>query len=367
MKHVKIDRAKRLRDDAKTGHNRWHPDIPPAIETAPGEVVRLETRDASDGQIRPGMTVADLDSLDTKVAHPITGPVHVTGAKPGDLLEVEFVDIIPESHGWTRIRAGAGFLRDDFHDPFLAHWTLADSWARSAEIPGIRIPEASFMGTAGVAPSHAQLAEWTAREAAAAMRGDLVQPPDSQDAVPTTGPVATHGLRTVPPRENGGNLDIRHLTKGARLFLPVAVEGALFSTGDAHYAQGDSECCVTAIEMGATVDLRFKIHKGRAKAEDIRWPRFAHTNFVDAAWRGGGFVATTGMPVEQDGSNRGEDTTLAARNALRAMIDLLAYRGWSREQAYAICSVAADLRISSNVNAPNTVVSCLIPNAIFET
>ncbi len=367
MQHIRIDRTKRLRDDAGTGHNRWHPDIPPLIEVAPGQVVRLETRDASDGQIRPGMTTADLGNVATKTSHPITGPVHVTGARPGDLLEVEFVDIIPQDYGWTRIRAGAGFLRSDFHDPFLAHWHMEDGWARSAEIPGVRIPEASFMGTAGIAPSHAQLTEWTAREAAAAERGDLILPPDAEDAVPTTGPAATHGLRTIPPRENGGNLDIRHLTKGSRLFIPVAVEGALFSTGDAHYAQGDSECCVTAIEMGATVDLRFRLYKGRAQAEGIRWPRFTHTDFRDAAWQGGGFVATTGMPIEPDGTNRGEDTTLAARNALLAMIDLLAHRGWSREQAYAICSVAADLRISSNVNAPNTVVSCLLPNAIFET
>ena len=120
--------------------------------------------------------------------------------------------------------------------------------------------------------------------------------------------------------------------------------------------------------MGATVDLRFTRHPGRARDEHIRWPFYTHASFTDAAWSlPGGFIATTGMPVEPDGTNRGEDTTLAARNALLAMIDLLTRRGWSREQAYAICSVAADLRISSNVNAPNTVVSCLLPDGIFES
>jgi formamidase len=223
------------------------------------------------------------------------------------------------------------------------------------------------MGTAGIAPSHAQLAEWTAREAAALARGDWVQPPDPEDATPPSGPVAREGLRTIPPRETGGNLDIRHLTKGARLFLPVAVEGALFSTGDAHYAQGDSECCITAIEMGATVDVRFTIHKGRAEREGIRMPRYSHPGFRDAAWpAGGGFVATTGYPLDEAGANIGESVTLATRNALLAMIDLLAARGYSREQAYAICSVAADLRISSIVNLPNVVVSALLPDIIFE-
>lgn len=366
-RRIAIDRDARLKDDPGTGHNRWHPDIAPIATVAPGEPIVLETRDASDGQIRAGMTTADLAGLARNASHPLTGPLHIAGAAPGDLLEVEFVDIAPQDYGWTRIRPGAGFLREHFPVAFLAHWHMADGYATSDEVPRVRIPQAAFMGTAGVAPSHAQLAAWTAREADLARRGGLVLQPDARDAVPHDDAIASTGLRTMPPRENGGNLDIRQLTSGARLFLPVAVDGARFSTGDAHYAQGDSECCVTAIEMGATVTLRFHLHPGRAARERVGFPRFAQTGRDCAAGRAfaGGFIATTGMPIEADGTQQGEDLTLAARNALLAMIDLLGERGYSREQAYVICSVAVDLRISNAVDLPNVTVSAFLPEDIF--
>ena len=148
MKSVTIDRNKRLKDESHLGHNRWHPDIPPILEVDLGEEVVLETRDASDCQIKPGMTVADLSRLDSKVAHPLTGPVYIKGAKPGDLLEIEYLDIVPQSVGWTRNRPGAGFLRDLFPEPYLVHWEMKDGWATSPQLPGVRIPNGSFMGTA---------------------------------------------------------------------------------------------------------------------------------------------------------------------------------------------------------------------------
>ncbi|MEM7408578.1 MAG: acetamidase/formamidase family protein [Pseudomonadota bacterium] len=368
MQHIRIDRGARLRDEPHTGHNRWHPDIEPIATVAPGETIRLETRDASDGQIQPGMTIADLDGLDTRVAHPVTGPVAVAGAVPGDLLEVEFVDIVAEPYGWTRIRPGAGFLREHISGPFLAHWHAADGFARSAQVPGVRIPEGAFMGTSAVAPSLEEVAAWNAREQAVRDAGGIAPGPDVTDAVPATGAPASSGLRTIPPRENGGNMDIKQLTRGSRLFLPVSVPGALFSTGDAHYAQGDSECCITAIEMGATVDVRFQLHAGRAARENIVFPRFAHPGyFLAPQWAAPcNIIATTGMPIRADGSNDGENVTLAAENALLAMIDLLVQRGYSREQAYVICSVAVDLRISNIVDLPNVTVSALLPEGIFE-
>jgi formamidase len=157
MKSIAIDRSKRLKEESHTGHNRWHPDISPILEVDPGEEVVLETRDASDCQIKPGMTVADLGRLDTKVAHPLTGPVYVKGARPGDLLEIEYLDIVPQPAGWTRNRPGAGFLRDLFTEPYLVHWEIKDGWATSPQLRGVRIPNGSFMGTAGIAPSRAQL------------------------------------------------------------------------------------------------------------------------------------------------------------------------------------------------------------------
>jgi formamidase len=368
MKSIEIDRGKRLKQEPEKGHNRWHPEVPPVLEVEPGEEVVLETRDASDAQIKPGMRVADLEGMDTKVAHPLTGPVYIKGASPGDLLEVENVEIIPQPYGWTRNRPGAGFLRDLFPSSYLAHWEIKDGWATSPQLPGVRIPNGSFMGTAGIAPSRSQLGEWTRREADLVRRGGVAFLPDPEDAVPGGGAIAGEGLRTIPPRENCGNVDAKQLTKGSRLLIPVNVEGALYSVGDGHFAQGDGECCITAIEMGATAVVRFKVHQGEAARHHIRWPRFAHPGyFADPQWAvPRNFIATMGMPVRDDGTQEGENLTLAARNALVNMIELLQERGWTREQAYIICSVAVDLKISNLVDLPNVTVSAFLPEDIFE-
>jgi formamidase len=367
MKHVAIDRAKRLRQEPHSGHNRWHPDVPPIIEVEPGEEVVLETRDASDGQIRPETTVGDLAGMDQKVGHPLTGPVLVKGAAPGDLLEIEYLDIVAQPHGWTRFRPGFGFLRDLFPHDYLAHWHIKDGWATSPQVPRVRLPDGSFMGTAGVAPSRTQMETWARREEAYRGRGGIAFPPDPQDAVPG-GAIAREGLRTIPPRENCGNVDIKQLTKGSRLYVPVAVPGALYSVGDGHFAQGDGEACITAIEMGATCVVRFRLHRGQAERNGIRWPRFAHPGyFLAPEWAAPkNFIATVGMPVRDDGTQEGEDAlALAARNALIRMIELLGERGYTRDQAYVICSVAVDLRISNIVDLPNVTVSALLPEAIF--
>jgi formamidase len=364
---IEIDRTKSLKDDPGKGHNRWHPDIPPVIEVDPMEEVTIETRESSDGQIRPGTTAADLLKMDSRVVHPLTGPVFVKGAKPGDLLEVEYLDIVPQKHAWTRFVPGLGFLHDLFDYPYLVHWDLTMHWATSPSLPGVRIPNAAFMGTAGIAPSHEQLTRWAKREAELQSRGALVFMPDDKSAVPPTEAIAKQGLRTIPPRENCGNADVKQMTVGSRLFIPVNVEGALYSVGDGHFAQGDSECCGTAIEMDATVAVRFRIHAGQAARHKILWPRFAHPGYFAAPeWAAPkNFTATMGMPVREDGTNEGGDITLAARNAVIQMIDLLQERGWTREQAYVICSVAVDLKVNNVVDVPNVVVSAILPEEIF--
>ncbi len=188
-------------------------------------------------------------------------------------------------------------------------------------------------------------------------------PPTSAAAVPAQGRIAEEGLRTIPPRENCGNADVKQLTKGSRLFIPVNVDGALYSVGDGHYAQGDSECCGTAIEMGATAVVRFKVHEGESLRKNIKWPRFSHPNYANRLERN--FIATMGMPVTPDGRQENCDLNLAARNAVLEMIKLLEERGWSREQAYVLCSVAVDLRVSNVVDVPNVTVSALLPEDIF--
>jgi formamidase len=365
MKTLRIDRSKHLCDDPHTGHNRWHPDLEPLVEVAEGEEIGIETRDAIDGYLKPGSAIADMVHASPTSVHPLTGPIAIKGAKPGDLLEVEFLDIVPQKTGITMILPGFGYLRDAISGPFIANWKLAEGWATSPELPGVRISGAPFMGISGVAPSWAQLEEWSRREEDLRARGGRCSPPDPKGAVPAA--VAKQGLRTGPPRENGGNVDVKQLTKGAKLFLPVAVEGALFSTGDGHFTQGDGEVCLTAIEMGATCIARFRVHKGEAERRKIRWPYFTRsTYFADPKWAvPERFIATMGMPVDDKGVNHDGDLNLAAKNALSDMIRILQERGFSKEQAYVICSVACDLRIGNVVDVPNYVVSAVLPEGIF--
>jgi formamidase len=261
---------------------------------------------------------------------------------------------------------GLGFLRDVMTEPFLVHWQIRDGWATSAQIPGVRIPGAPFMGVSAVAPSAEKLAEWTAREQRVIDKGGMALPPDPAGAVPA-GPCGLTGLRTLPPRENGGNFDVKQMTKGARLFLPVFREGALFSTGDGHFAQGDGEVCVTAVEMGATAVVRFRVHKGGANARKFSAPVFSRSNyFIDPRYAAPErFLGVMGMPLNAQGEIEAENLTLACRNAVLNMMELLHERGFSREQAYVICSVAVDLRVSNVVDVPNYVVSALLPEAIF--
>jgi formamidase len=363
----RIDRDKPLAAEPHSGHNRYHPDIAPVVEIGEGEEIALETRDAVDGQIKPGMVAADLASLDTGAVHPLTGPVFVKGAMPGDILEIEFTDIIAQPTAFSAIVPGLGFLRDVMTEPSLVHWRIADSWATSAQIPGVRIPGAPFMGVSAVAPSVEKLAEWTAREQRVIDKGGFALPPDPAGAVPT-GPCGLAGLRTLPPRENGGNFDVKQLTKGAKLFLPVFKEGGLFSTGDGHFAQGDGEVCVTAVEMGATAVVQFRVLKGLAQRRKFSSPVFSRQSyFADPRFAAPErFLGVMGMPINAAGEIEAENLTLACRNAVLNMMELLEERGFSRPQAYVICSVAVDLRISNVVDVPNYVVSALLPEAIFD-
>ena len=246
-------------------------------------------------------------------------------------------------------------------------WKIRDGFATAAELPGVRIPGASFMGISATAPSAQKLKEWTEREQRALDAGGFVLPPSPDGAVPG-GASGLEGLRTLPPRENGGNFDVKQLTKGAKLFLPVFKEGALFSTGDGHLAQGDGEVCVTAVEMGATAVVRFKLHKGLASRRKFSSPVFSReTYFTDPRFAAPErFLGVMGMPITATGEIEAENLTLACRNAVLNMIELLRERGFSREQAYVICSVAVDLRISNVVDVPNYVVSALLPEAIFD-
>jgi formamidase len=364
---IRIDWNKTLLEEPNTGHNRWHPDISPVVRCEPGDEVVLQTRDAFDGQMGPDATLQAVAAPNLDVVHPLTGPVYVEGAEPGDLLEVEILHVEPDRYGYTVQVPGFGFLRDVFTEPFKVNWVIAEGWATSPDLPGLRIPGSPFMGTIGLTPGHALLNATAEREQALLDRGGFVLPPSTTSAVPDNAHIAAEGLRTIPPREQAGNVDIKQLGKGARLLVPVDTPGALFSAGDAHFAQGDCETCGTAIEMRATLRVRFGLHKGGAAEKGIRDLRFSRQDYYlppeFAAPRR--FYATTGISVTRDGENRAEDATLAARNALLNMIDHLVERGWTEQQAYAICSVAVDLKISQLVDVPNMLVSAFLPEDIF--
>jgi acetamidase/formamidase len=304
--------------DASQVHREWNNAIPPRLEIDPGDTVVFQTLDAAGGYYTRSSTHADVLARGPFRGHPLTGPVRVRGAAPGDVLVVEVVRMRPAADfGWTQIRPGRGLLPEvDFPKPFLQIWDLSDGkYARMDR--RVAVPLEPFPGVMGTA---------------------LDEP---------------GGHSTMPPRKNGGNMDIKQLTIGTTLFLPVWVEGALFSVGDGHGAQGDGEVCVTAVEMMAEVTLSFDLQPGRR----LREPQFRTRGPIGVGTNTGGFYATTA---------HGPDLFACAQQAVRYMIEHLEReRGLSREEAYVVSSVACDLRISEVVDAPNWIVSALLPESIF--
>jgi formamidase len=364
---LSADRTRPLHECPSEGHNRWHPDIEPRIVVKDGDEVEIHTRDSFDCQICRGMTGPDLAKASLGRAHPLTGPVFVEGASPGDILAVDIIDVRAHNEGYTVIAPGFGFLRQEFVEPHIVHWEMADGIATSASLPGVRIPEAPFFGVMGLAPSHELLERINRRERALLDRGGFVFPPDVDGAVPTDPAIAATAIRTIAPHEVGGNLDIRDLTAGTTLFLPVYQEGGLFSVGDAHYAQGDGESCGSAIETSAVLHARFRVLKGEAARRKQIDPSFAREKPTGRAEADGRFYATTGTCVTSNGESLGEDLNLATRNALLNMVDHLCdWRGLSRNDAVVLCSVAVNLRLSQIADVPNLTVSAVLPLGIFD-
>ncbi|MFZ3577184.1 acetamidase/formamidase family protein [Virgibacillus sp. DJP39] len=298
-------------------HYGWDKDIKPIAEVDSGQTITYDILECSGGQFSKNSTSADLENLDFEKINPVAGPVYVKGAQPGDTLEVEMLNFRQLEWGWTGIIPGFGLLADEFKEPYLKTYDL--SRANTTEfLPGIDLFIKPFPGTIGV-------------------------------ALPEEG-----NFSVVPPRKNGGNMDIRHLTRGTKLYLPVGVEGALFSIGDTHAAQGDGEVCGTAIEASMETTVRFKLHKGKTIAE----PRYEIPGAPTPEADSKGYYVTTG---------HGTSLVEASKNAIRYMIEhIVDTYGMSDQEAYVLCSVAVDLRISEIVDMPNMLVSAFLPNAIFK-
>lgn len=366
--YIKIDKSKRLAEEPHTGHNRWHEGIPPVVTIDPGDTVVMDSRDAWDQQFNKDTTNEDVGRATTDLVHPHTGPVYVRDAEPGDLLEVRIKETKCDRWGYTVQVPGFGFLRDTYKEPHITKWDIADGWATSDQIPGIRIPQGAHMGSMGVAPSTSLREEYLRREAELLARGGAVNGPQPRGAVPADPAIANEALRTIPPREVAGNIDVKQLTDGCTMLIPVATEGALFSVADAHFSQGDGEVCGTAIETTATFTAELHLRKGEARRRNVQGLQFFQDSFpTPPGWQTPRpYYATTGLPIRADGTNESEDTSLAAANALHQMIAYLGDEwGYTEQQAYTICSVAVDLKISEMVDVPNFIVTAVLPLDIF--
>ncbi len=366
--------------------NRYHPAIKPVARAKPGDYIVVHTRDALDSNLNINSKPKDVTAIDINLIHPMTGPVYIEGAKRGDVLAVKLIEIIPDDYGYTTLIPGFGFLPDLFPEPYVANWQLNSFEAVSDQIPGVRIPMNSFMGSVGVLPGKAEVAKWLMREAQLAAAGGVALTPEPTGARPASvcGPNGSHKtecLRTIPPRENGGNMDVKQMVKGTTLLLPCFIDGCGFFIGDVHYAQGDGEIAGTAIEMGAVVTVTTEIRKGMASL--IKQPMFEGGSQIKSL-QPDRFHAVVGYPLKNAGeippqwayldsekikplTNLSNDLTLAARNSSIAMIDwLVATKGLNKQQALVIMSVACDLHISNVVDVPNYTVTTICPMEIFD-
>ena len=303
---------------AEDVHYKWDVANEPTLVVDSGDTVVLWTRDVSDNQIGPDSDAGALASFDWDRAYPLTGPIAVSGAEPGDTLRIEILDVHTQGWGWTGVIPGAGLLPEDFPDAYLRVFDLSHGEVAFFR-EDIGIPLEPYFGTMGCCPSGA------------------------------------HAQNVLPPGNFGGNMDIRQLVKGSTLYLPIGIEAAMFSCGDAHAAQGDGEVCVTGIEAPMYASLRFTLEKGRL----IPAPQFSTpaplTPRVDSA----PFFGTTGVNA---------DLFMAAQDAVRAMIDYVSVRyDMSPEDAYLLASLAVDLKISEIVDGGQYIVSALLPEAIFSS
>jgi acetamidase/formamidase len=299
---------------ANPTHSRWNRSLAPRLKIAAGDTVHIECVDSSGAQVHPGMSAAEFLAIDRNRIHALTGPIFVEGAGPGDVLQIDVLEVAHKGWGWSSVIGGLGFLKERFTEPFFFLWQLDGEVSRSLA-PAV-VPLRPFCGVMGVAPGE-----------------------DGE-------------FRTRPPGPFGGNMDVRELSTGATLYLPVLNPGALFSTGDAHAAQGDGEVCINGIECPVDVTLRFHVHKNRPLAGptvETSAPRKQEAD--DGSW----------IVVES-----ATDPAAAARAATSRMIDLLAERwGFSEIHAYLLCSVAMNLRLSQVVNEPMFTVSAAVPKHVL--
>jgi formamidase len=364
------------------GHNRWHPDIPAVVSVNPGDVFRVECKDWTDGQIKNNDSPNDVRDVELSIVHVLSGPIEVKGAKPGDILVVDILDIgclQGDEWGFTGIFArnnGGGFLTDHYPDAAKAIWDLNGIYATSRHIPGVRFAGLTHPGLIGCAPSHELLAKWNKREAELVETNPSRVPPLANLPNPKNAilgslkgaaydRVAKEAARTVPPREHGGNCDIKNLSRGSRIYFPVYVDGAKLSMGDIHFSQGDGEISFCgAIEMSGFIDLHVDIIKGGMAKYSMLNPIFKpgpvephHSEYL----------IFEGISVDEAGKQYYLDAHVAYKRACLNCIEYLKNFGFTGEQAYLLLSCCpCEGRVSGIVDIPNACCTLALPTSIFE-
>ena len=386
-----LDSSKKFEDQEKVGHNRYHPEIPPVTTVKQGVSVRIDCREWFDGAIVNDDSAEDILNAPLLTVHKLSGPFAIEGAQPGDLLVVDILDVGPipqedsgplagQGWGYTGIFAktnGGGFLTEQFPDAYKAIWDFTGQKATSRHVPNVSFNGIIHPGLMGTAPSAELLAKWNKRE------GDLIAtdpdrvpplalPPEPQSALLGAVPesdfdrVAGEAARTAPPRENGGNQDIKNLTKGSRVFYPVFVDGANFSLGDLHFSQGDGEITFCgAIEMGGFIDLRFEVIKGGMDTYGVSENAIFMPGTVDPQFSE--WLAFSGTSVTLDGRQHYLDSHLSYQRACLHAIDYLTKFGYSPAQAYLLLGAAPiEGRLSGVVDIPNSCSTVYLPTSIFD-
>ena len=386
-----LDSSRPFEDQQLVGHNRWHPEIPPVATVRPGDTFRVHCREWFDGAIRNDDSAEDVRNAPLKTVHKLSGPFAVEGAKPGDLLVVDILDVGPipqedsgplagQGWGYTGIFAktnGGGFLTDRFPDAYKAVWDFRGQTATSRHVPEVSFTGIVHPGLMGTAPSAELLARWNKREGALIATDPervppLALPPEPEAALLGGVPeadverVAAEAARTAPPRENGGNQDIKNLTKGTRVFYPVFVDGANFSVGDLHFSQGDGEITFCgAIEMGGFIDFHVDVIKGGMETYGVSENAIFLPGNTDPQYSE--WISFSGTSVTLEGEQRYLDSQLSYQRACLHAVDYLTKFGYAPEQAYLLLGAAPiEGRFSGVVDIPNSCATVYLPTAIFD-
>ncbi|WP_432561648.1 formamidase [Kineococcus sp. SYSU DK003] len=386
-----LDSRKRFSEQDLVGHNRWHPDVPAQVHVRPDSSFRVHCREWFDGAIHNDDNADDIRDAPLSTVHVLSGPIAVDGAHPGDLLVVDILDVGPipgedsgplagQGWGYTGIFAtqnGGGFLTEQFPDAYKVIWDFRGQVATSRHVPGVSFTGIVHPGLMGTAPSHDLLARWNQREGALIATDPdrvppLALPPLPQDALLGTlsgdafEQAAAEAARTAPPRENGGNQDIKNLTRGSRVFYPVFVEGANLSMGDLHFSQGDGEITFCgAIEMGGFMDLHVDVIPGGMTTYGVGENAVFMPGTTDPQFSQ--WLAFSGTSVTLDGEQRYLDSHLSYQRACLHAIDYLTKFGYTPEQAYMILGAAPiEGRLSGVVDIPNSCSTVYLPTAIFD-